>query len=150
LPTAANSPLAARASTAISTAAASFAVSTRPRSGTSVNVVSAVRWDHSLVTERMPSTGSRTADGNWANVKKSRNFCSSFGAASSKITAVAAAASPMMISNHSPARVSVSLRSSTTVRRCSGTAARRGAPALACCGPEAGGAVSTAVIGRPP
>lgn len=41
------------------TLAASLAAMTRWRSGTSAKVVRAVRWDHSLVTERMPSTGSR-------------------------------------------------------------------------------------------
>ena len=33
------------------------------RTGTSVNVISPVRWDHSEVTSRMPSTGSRMAAG---------------------------------------------------------------------------------------
>ena len=47
------------AASASTTAASTLAAITRSRSGTSANVVSPVRCDHSLVTSRMPSTGSR-------------------------------------------------------------------------------------------
>ena len=40
-----------------------FAVITRPRLGTSVKVVSPLRWLHSLVTERIATIGSTTAMG---------------------------------------------------------------------------------------
>ena len=43
--------------------ASSFATSTRPRCGTSANVIIAVRCDHSDVTSRIPMTGSRTLAG---------------------------------------------------------------------------------------
>ncbi len=38
----------------------SFAMITRLRCGSNANVVIAVRWLHSLVTSRMPITGSRS------------------------------------------------------------------------------------------
>ena len=40
-----------------------FARITRPRCGTSVNVVSPLRWLHSLVTDRIAITGSRSVIG---------------------------------------------------------------------------------------
>ena len=50
------------ATSASGTPATTLAAITRSRRGTSENVVSAVRCDHSLVTARMPSTGSSTDD----------------------------------------------------------------------------------------
>ena len=46
---------------ASATPASSFAATRRSRLGTSVNVESAVRCDHSLVTRRMPTTGEQAA-----------------------------------------------------------------------------------------
>ena len=79
--------MASAASTVIATitasistsAATSFASSTGIRRGESVNVVSAVRCDHSLVIARMPSTGSRKAAAARAAPAKSRNLISPCG-----------------------------------------------------------------------
>src|SRR3954451_6267138 len=49
--------------TASTRLAMSLAPRTRVRTGTSANVISPVRWDHSEVTSKIPRTGSRTADG---------------------------------------------------------------------------------------
>ena len=49
--------------TAIETATIALAATTRPRCGTSVNVVSPLRWLHSLVTERIAIIGRITAIG---------------------------------------------------------------------------------------
>ena len=43
--------------------AISLAPRTRERTGTSAKVIIPVRWDHSEVTSRMPTTGSRMAAG---------------------------------------------------------------------------------------
>src|SRR5690606_28523153 len=64
LAAAAITTLAATEATAITTPAANLATSTRPRTGTSVKVVCAVRCDHSLVTVKMPSTGNSMLTGN--------------------------------------------------------------------------------------
>ena len=53
--------------------------------GTRVNVASAVRWDHSLVTDRMPSTGSSTADGVRPKTYSAVNVISSSPAQPSRI-----------------------------------------------------------------
>ena len=53
--------------------ASSFAISTRDRWGTSVNVISDVRCDHSEVTSRMPTTGPRSESGAVATTTNSRS-----------------------------------------------------------------------------
>ena len=50
--------------TPMPTAQIAFAVITRPRCGTRVNVLSPLRWVHSLVTERIATIGRITAIGN--------------------------------------------------------------------------------------
>ena len=49
--------------TPTATAATALATITRPRCGTSVNVVSPLRWLHSLVTDRIAIIGRITAIG---------------------------------------------------------------------------------------
>ena len=56
--------------TPTTTAAAAFAEITRWRCGTRVNVVSPLRWLHSLVTERIATIGSTIAIGNPMAVAK--------------------------------------------------------------------------------
>ena len=57
--------------------AAIFAPITRIRRGTSVNVISAVRCDHSELTSRMPTIGSRMLAGVIASANMSRKISSS-------------------------------------------------------------------------
>jgi len=49
-----------------------FAATTNGRRGSSENVTIAVRWLHSLVSSRMPRTGSRMAIEKFVDVRKSR------------------------------------------------------------------------------
>ena len=86
--------------------AATFAAITRPRDGARVKVISAVRWVHSPVIDRMPSTGSSTLDGNTPKRTKLLKVWSSARPKTSWITLVATAPSAITINNHRPARVS--------------------------------------------
>ena len=83
--------------------------------------MSAVRWPHSLVTSRMPSTGSTKPCGVAVAPMKLRNVFWSSGATSRKITRIAAVIRPIETSSQKPARVSAILRSSTRTRRENGT-----------------------------
>jgi hypothetical protein len=141
---AASTSVAAVEAPAIRMPASSFAAITRSRAGTRVNVVSAVRCDHSAVIDRIPRMGSSTAEGSTPKAKKPVNVSSSSGDQPSWTAEVPTVASPMMISSQSPARVSASLRNSITVSRVSGIGwalARRTSGVGVC---------RTAVIGRPP
>lgn len=80
VPTAARARLASTEASAASTTAKSFAATTRSRRGTRAYVVRAVRWDHSLVIDRMPSTGSSTPIGSSEGTKKLLNVWSASGA----------------------------------------------------------------------
>ena len=144
VPTAATARLTSTDASAASTTAASLATITRSRRGTSANVVSAVRCDHSPVMERMPSTGSSRPTGSSDGVKKAVNVWSGASRTNNCTTTITAAISPIVISSQRPARVSASLRSSTAVSRAS-----EGPSVTGSC---RAGAVGTAVvvIGRPP
>ena len=58
------------AATAMRTEEMALAAMIRPRCGTRVNVVSPVRWLHSLVTERIAISGRMTTTGNRMAVAK--------------------------------------------------------------------------------
>jgi hypothetical protein len=97
--------------------ASSLATRTRERSGINAKVIWPVRWDHSEVTSRTPTTGRSTEAGCSATliiVRKSRS-------AASATAAVTATAMTVITTTEArsqkPALVSVILRSSTRVRR---------------------------------
>ena len=99
------------------TPAASLALITRIRLGTSVNVISAVRCVHSEVTSRMPTIGSSRLAGNTARANMSRKISSSVSPKMQN-SVTTSSVSPATIScSQKPARVSTILRSSTNVRR---------------------------------
>ena len=91
----------------------SLAVITRLRLGTSVNVVSAVRWLHSLVTARTPMIGRMmdiglpTAAANESNVSPSRSLSRTVS------TVAMPEVMTMLAISQKPDRVSNILRSST-------------------------------------
>ena len=99
------------------TPAAILAPITRIRCGTSVNVISAVRCDHSELTSRIPTIGSRMLAGVIASAKKSRKTISSVGAKMQTSTTTASVSTATISWSQKPARVSTILRSSTPVRR---------------------------------
>ena len=86
---------------------------TRSRPGTSEKVVSAVRWDHSLVTARMPSTGRISETTQIAPRNISARFWSSALPQIAVTVTITAASRPTISSSQKPARVSTILRSST-------------------------------------
>ncbi len=96
---------------------------TRPRLGTSVKVVSAVRWLHSLVTARTPMIGRRmdigmpTAAANESNVRSSRSPRTIVS------TVAITEAMAMLAISQKPERVSNILRSSTLRSRPNGMGA---------------------------
>ena len=144
MPTAATARLTSTEASAASTTAASLATITRSRRGTSANVVSALRCDHSPVMERMPSTGRSSPTGSSDGVKNAVNVWSGASRTNSCTTTITAAIRPIAISNQRPARVSASLRSSTAVSRASV------GPATATSGRGGAGLRVAVVIGRPP
>ena len=79
--------------------AASLAATTRGRIGTNAKVVRAVRCDHSLVTERMPSTGSSTPGGSSERPNSWSNHRSPGPASTSCAVTNVTADRPMMISS---------------------------------------------------
>ncbi len=95
---------------------------TRPRWGTSVNVVRPLRWLHSLVTDRVAMIGRMTAIGMPKAAPNVPYAIWSFGA--KRITAVVAssAAMPMLAISQKPERVSNILRSSVVSSRWVGIA----------------------------
>jgi hypothetical protein len=117
VPIAANARHATTATSASAQPASSFATTTRVRSGTSVNVVSAVRCDHSLVTSSRPTIGSSTETMPTQSPNSEANVWSSGSPAASTMTTTASALRTTSSSSQKPARVSVALRSSTEVRR---------------------------------
>src|ERR671933_699415 len=97
--------------------AMSLAPRTRERTGTSANVISPVRWDHSEVTSRMPSTGSRTADG-WSLASRTDwNVWLALSPTTRRTTTTTTVSATMATWSQKPARVSTILRSSTATRR---------------------------------
>lgn len=80
VPTAARARLASTEASAATMTATSLAVTTRSRRGTRAYVVRAVRCDHSLVIERMPSTGNSTPTGSSEGTKKLENVWSASSA----------------------------------------------------------------------
>jgi hypothetical protein len=113
VPTTANSSASSTAIAEIATAASTLASTTRERLVTRANVVSAVRWDHSLVTHRIARTGRRTEHGSWATEKASCRVRSLSSPSAMRRTAAASVVATMTNSSQKPARVSVILRSST-------------------------------------
>jgi hypothetical protein len=76
-----------------------------------------VRWVHSLVTSRMPRTGSRNPCGVAVTPMKLMKVRSDWFAVRKKMPMISSVMTPMAISSHFPARVSASLRSSTRTSR---------------------------------
>ncbi len=103
--------------TPTSTPATSLAFITRIRCGTSVNVIRLVRCDHSELTSRMPTIGSRIAAGVIARPNRSRSSRVSPWVRITKSTTTPAVSSPTIACSQKPARVSNILRSSTSVSR---------------------------------
>ena len=75
VPTTATASAICSAASDSATPAASFAASTRERSGTSANVSIAVRCDHSELTSRMPTIGSRMLAGASASAEEVAQRC---------------------------------------------------------------------------
>ena len=97
--------------------ASSLAASTRERRGTSVNVICAVRCDHSEDTSSTPTIGPRMLAGWIATLSRLSNVLSG-GTAKMAITVTSTTVSAAIAScSQKPARVSVILRSSTAVSR---------------------------------
>jgi len=92
---------------------------TRVRFGTSVNVCCAVRCDHSEETSRVPITGRRFTDGCIAASSIVSNVWSDVSPNPTRIPAIASVSATTAHWSQKPARVSVILRSSTSVRRTS-------------------------------
>ncbi len=88
---------------------------TRPRLGTSVNVVRPVRWLHSLVIERIAIIGSTTAIGKPMAAAKLPYVRASSGANRIVATVAITDRMPMLDISQKPERVSNILRSSTAV-----------------------------------
>jgi hypothetical protein len=76
-----------------------------------------VRWPHSLVTDRIPSTGSSSETTHSVPWNRAWKFWSFASPAIRVIATIAAASSSMISSSQKPARVSAILRSSTRVSR---------------------------------
>jgi hypothetical protein len=74
-----------------------------------------VRWDHSELTTRIPTTGRSTTTGAVATESISRSVWSSASPAKPRITTAATASPTVLSSSQKPARVSLILRSSTAV-----------------------------------
>ena len=111
------------------TPAAIFALITRIRFGTSVNVISAVRCDHSEETSRMPMIGSRMLAGRIESANMSRKIRSSVSPKMQNRITIASVKAAVVSCSQKPARVSTILRSSTNVRRGKETAGfMRGSP----------------------
>src|ERR1700722_8877454 len=97
--------------------APSLAPTTRQRLGTSVNVVSAVRCDHSPQISNTPMTGSRNTDC-CAAAGSTRVGVAAWPPWSAEATSEAASvATPTPIGTQKPERVLTILRSSTAVSR---------------------------------
>ncbi len=80
-------------------------------------LVIAVRCENSPVTSRMPTTGSRKADGCSANFNVRSSEWMPAGPVSIAITTTSTVAPPTPAVSQKPARVSTILRNSTVVRR---------------------------------
>src|ERR1700753_829844 len=96
----------ASATTEQTTLAASLAIITRAREGTSVNVVSAVRCENSPVTSSTPISGSRIAVGSSVTENTWRNVCPESAPAKAAISATATATRATQIGSQKPDRVS--------------------------------------------
>src|SRR5688500_13264769 len=99
--------------TATSTVATALPPMTFPRRGTSVNVVSPLRWLHSLVTARIATTGSTIVIGTPMAAAKAPYATSASGAKSTTAVLARTAVMTMLAINQKPDRVSNILRSST-------------------------------------
>jgi len=80
----------------------SLAPRTRERIGTSANVIIPVRWDHSEVTSRIPTTGSRTAAG---FSPTSRTEANAFDADELVLRALQAGAAGFLLKDTPPAEI---------------------------------------------
>ena len=108
------------------TAEIALAQTTRPRCGTSVNVVRPLRWLHSLVTDKMAMIGKMIVIGTPMAAAKLLYVIASSGA--NRITAPVAsrAVIAMLVISQNPDLVSNILRSSTPMIRGSGIGAGSG------------------------
>src|SRR5689334_12930453 len=101
-------------------AATVLATITRPRCGMRVNVVSAVRWLHSEVTDRTATMGRMTDVGTLMAVVNVAWVSSAGDAHRTMAPVVSTDAMTTLSRSHNPARVSTDLRSSTATMRASG------------------------------
>ena len=99
------------------------------RRGSRPKVTSPVRWLHSDVTARMPTTGRMSAIGIVVAWRYSPNACWPPSLKNMIVSAIAMMA-PMPMSSQRPARVSSILRSSTWTRRPNGTPVVGRGPAM--------------------
>ena len=99
------------------TARVALARMTRPRCGTSVNVVRPLRWLHSLVTERIAIIGRMTAIGKPIAAAKLPYVSASSGANRIMAPVASTDGMPMLAISQKPDRVSNILRSSTSPAR---------------------------------
>src|SRR5262249_519404 len=112
--------------TAMPTATTPLARTVRLRRGTRVNVVSPLRWLHSLVTDRIAITGSSTDIGKPIAVANDSEVSSSCGANATVAAVAMKAVMAMLAISQKPDRVLKDFLSSTEASRENGMGAGAG------------------------